>query len=109
MLPPHESTGEREMKSRRSFLQMAAGAGLAGAAAVAGAATPKQSKPASRPFQMMYAPHFGMFKEHAGPDLFAQLEFMADRGFKALEDNGLMGRPVDVQQRIGETLAKRGM
>ena len=34
---------------------------------------------------------------------------MADQGFTALEDNGLMGRPVDVQAKIGETLARRGM
>jgi hydroxypyruvate isomerase len=50
-----------------------------------------------------------MFKEHAGDDLVAQLDFMADQGFTALEDNGLMGRPVEVQQKIGETLARRGM
>jgi hydroxypyruvate isomerase len=50
-----------------------------------------------------------MFKEHAGPDLVAQLEFMAAQGFTALEDNGLMGRPVEVQQKIGETLARLGM
>jgi hydroxypyruvate isomerase len=62
-----------------------------------------------RRFQCRYAPHFGMFKEHAGEDLVAQLDFMADQGFTALEDNGLMGRPVDVQAKIGETLAKRGM
>ena len=34
---------------------------------------------------------------------------MADQGFIALEDNGLMGRPVDVQEKIGETLASLGM
>ena len=56
-----------------------------------------------------YAPHFGMFKAHAGEDLVAQLEFMAAQGFTALEDNGLMGRPVDVQEKIGATLARLGM
>jgi hydroxypyruvate isomerase len=93
------------MKSRRTFLTAGAGA----AAALAGAANAKPAKTANRPFQMMYAPHFGMFKEHAGADLVSQLEFMADQGFKALEDNGLMGRPVEDQQRIGDTLARRGM
>jgi hydroxypyruvate isomerase len=57
----------------------------------------------------MYAPHFGMFEQHAGKDFVAQLEFMAAQGFTALEDNGLMGRPVDVQERIGATLARLGM
>jgi hydroxypyruvate isomerase len=92
------------MSSRRSFLMT----GAAVAAAMSSASLAKTSK-AARPFQMMYAPHFGMFKEHAGPDLVAQLEFMADQGFKALEDNGLMGRSVEDQTRIGETLARRGM
>ncbi len=50
-----------------------------------------------------------MFKESAGEDLIAQLNFMADQGFTALEDNGLMGRTVEVQEAIGATLAKRGM
>lgn len=91
------------MNSRRTFLQ-----GAAVAASMAGVSQARSSKPV-KPFQMMYAPHFGMFKEHAGPDLVAQLEFMADQGFKALEDNGLMGRSVEDQTRIGETLARRGM
>ena len=91
------------MNSRRTFLQ-----GAAVAASMAGASLAKAPK-AVKPFQMMYAPHFGMFKEHAGAELVAQLEFMADQGFKALEDNGLMGRSVEDQARIGETLARRGM
>lgn len=60
-------------------------------------------------FKLKYAPHFGMFENSAGKDLFDQLKFMADNGFMALEDNGLLGRPVDVQKKIGETLAKLGM
>jgi hydroxypyruvate isomerase len=85
---------------------LAAGALLASTTARAA----KARRPAlPRRFQCRYAPHFGMFKEHAGADLIAQLNFMADQGFTALEDNGLMGRPVDVQVQIGETLAKRGM
>lgn len=60
-------------------------------------------------FNLKYAPHFGMFKHHAGEDLIDQLNFMADQGFTAFEDNGLMGRDITVQTKIGETLAKRGM
>jgi hydroxypyruvate isomerase len=98
------------MTDRRAFLTqatvLAAGSLLAGTAAEAA----KARRPTGpRKFQCRYAPHFGMFKESAGADHVAQLEFMADQGFTALEDNGLMGRPVDVQTRIGETLAKRGM
>jgi len=60
-------------------------------------------------FKLNYAPHFGMFREHAGPDLVAQLEFMASEGFTALEDNGMRGRPVAEQELIGRTLARLNM
>ena len=96
------------MGDRRAFLSSSAA--LAAATLLAGTAeAAKARRQAPRKFQCRYAPHFGMFKESAGADLVAQLEFMADQGFTALEDNGLMGRPVEVQKQIGETLAKRGM
>jgi hydroxypyruvate isomerase len=79
---------------------------LSGIAARAQAAQPRGKRPN---FQLRYAPHFGMFKEHAGDDLVAQLEFMADHGFSALEDNELMARPVNEQQRIGDALARLNM
>ncbi|MCP9768030.1 xylose isomerase [Lacihabitans sp. LS3-19] len=60
-------------------------------------------------FKLLYAPHFGMFKNSAGDDLFDQLQFMADNGFKAMEDNGMLKRPVETQKKIGETMAKLGM
>lgn len=60
-------------------------------------------------FNLNYAPHFGMFENHAGADLIDQLKFMADVGFTALEDNGMMGRSPEVQANIGDTLAKLDM
>lgn len=60
-------------------------------------------------FKLKYAPHFGMFENHAGKDLIDQLRFMADMGFTALEDNGMMGRSLDVQEKIGNQLTKLGM
>jgi hydroxypyruvate isomerase len=60
-------------------------------------------------FKMKYAPHFGMFENSAGKDLVDQLKFMADNGFRGLEDNGMLARPTDVQNKIGETLVKLGM
>lgn len=60
-------------------------------------------------FKLNYAPHFGMFENSAGKDLVDQLKFMADNGFRGLEDNGMLARPVDVQNKIGETLTKLGM
>lgn len=65
--------------------------------------------PGRRKFTLRYAPHFGMFEQSAGKDLVAQLEFMADQGFTALEDNGMMGRPPEVQQQLGEALTRLGM
>lgn len=90
---------------RRDFLQTALVA--TGGATLA---TPSQAKnPAAPKFKMKYGPHFGMFKNTAGDDLFAQLQFMADQGFTAFEDNGMMGRTPEIQTKIGETLAKLGI
>ncbi len=60
-------------------------------------------------FKHLYAPHFGMFEQSAGKDLVKQLEFMATNGFLGLEDNGMLKRPVDEQNLIGDTLKRLGM
>lgn len=60
-------------------------------------------------FNLNYAPHFGMFKNHAGNDPIEQLNFMAEQGFTAFEDNGMMKRDIATQTKIGETLAKHNM
>lgn len=60
-------------------------------------------------FKLKYAPHFGMFENSAGKDPIDQLKFMHEMGFRALEDNGMMDRPVEVQTKVGETMAKLGM
>jgi hydroxypyruvate isomerase len=65
--------------------------------------------PPKRKFRLNYAPHFGMFQQHAGEDFVAQLEFMAAEGFTALEDNNLRRRTVQEQDRIGSTLARLDM
>ena len=62
-----------------------------------------------RQFHLKYAPHFGMFESLAGPDLLDQLRFAAEQGFTAWEDNGMPSRPVDLQEKIGETMADLGM
>jgi hydroxypyruvate isomerase len=71
-----------------------------------GAIIPQAPK---RKFKLKYAPHFGMFKNHAGADPIDELKFMADQGFTALEDNGLKGRPVELQEKIGKELQRLGM
>lgn len=69
----------------------------------------KAKKKKKADFKLKYAPHFGMFKNSAGNDLIDQINFMADRGFTAMEDNGMMKRDVALQTKIGETLAQRNM
>jgi hydroxypyruvate isomerase len=58
---------------------------------------------------MKYAPHLGMFKHHAGDDPIDQLNFMADQGFRAFEDNGMKNREVALQEKMAQTMEKRGL
>ncbi len=67
------------------------------------------STAAEKPFNLNYAPHAGMFAAHAGADFIDQIKFMHDQGFRSIEDNGLMKRTVQMQEQIGNTLAKLGM
>ena len=60
-------------------------------------------------YNLNYAPHFGMFKNHAGSDIFNQLEFIKDQGFKAFEDNGMKNRDVKTQEKIGNFLSKNNL
>lgn len=97
---------------RRNFLK---GAALSGGIALTGmtgmmSATASETKVSNAAkFKMKYAPHFGMFKNSAGEDLIDQIKFIADQGFTAFEDNGMMGRTPEMQTKIGETLAKLDM
>lgn len=64
---------------------------------------------AEKTFNLNYAPHAGMFAAHAGSNFIDQIKFMHDQGFRSIEDNGLMGRPIAMQEEIGKTLDKLGM
>lgn len=98
---------------RRNFLQtglLAGASALVGSGAVAGESneTPVLNS-AEKTFNLNYAPHDGMFKNNGGNDFIDQIKYMYDQGFRGIEDNGMSGRPVDQQKKIGETLAKLGM
>ncbi|HET9371514.1 MAG TPA: TIM barrel protein [Vicinamibacterales bacterium] len=101
------------MIRRREFLKSTAlaGAGLAAASQAVPIEAMARAAPApQRRFKLNYAPHFGMFRDHAGGnDVVAELEFMASEGFIGLEDNGMRGRPVAEQEKIGSTLARLKM
>ncbi len=92
---------------RRDFLTAGLAAGAAAVATSATAASQKTEKKHS--FQLKYAPHFGMFERTAGKDLIDQIKFMADKGFTALEDNGMKGRSVAEQEKIAQEMARLNM
>jgi hydroxypyruvate isomerase len=91
---------------RRAFMQSAIAAAALGPSAAS--ALPR-GRTAPPNFRLRYAPHFGMFRAHAGNDVVAELEFMRAEGFTALEDNGMRDRPVAEQERIAKAMERLGM
>ena len=60
-------------------------------------------------FNLKYAPHFGMFKSSAGDNLIDQLNYIADQGFTAFEDNNLKKRTIETQNKMSKTMQKRSI
>ncbi len=67
-------------------------------------------------FHLNFAPHLGllspdagMFRHHAGNDPVDQIKFMADQGFRAMEDNWMKIRDVETQTRVGRELQRQDM
>lgn len=95
-------------ENRRDFIK----SGLsiaAGAAVLGGIQGQAEAKSKKGSFKLKYAPHLGMFNESAGKNPIDNIKFIQEHGFRAIFDNGLMNRPVAVQEKIGNELAKRGM
>jgi hydroxypyruvate isomerase len=92
---------------RRNFVKSTLG--LAGATLAAGDSFGAAAPLAKNKFKLKYASHFGMFANSAGKDEIDQLKFMADQGFMAIEDNGMMGRPVEKQEAIAKEMSRLGM
>jgi hydroxypyruvate isomerase len=100
--------------SRRNFIKKATatGAAILAAPAVFGyTGTPglKKAADAVAPFRLKYAPGIGMFREHAGNDPIDNIKFCYDMGFRAMFDNGLMGRPEGDQIKIANEMHRLGM
>ncbi len=97
---------------RRDFLAgslaVGAAAGLSPAASGAPAAQ-QDGQPGKGRLKLKYAPSVGQFKNLAGSDPKAQIQFAADQGFSAMFDNGLMGRPPADQEMISRELEARDM
>ena len=98
---------------RREFITTTAAASLAAGlgshALGAQSSTAAASKTTGDAFTLDYAPHFGMFKHHAGDDHIDQIDFMAEAGFRSIEDNGMRGRSIEDQQRIADALERNDM
>ncbi len=95
---------------RRSFIQksvLTTGA-LSVASTVSFANTLTNNKAAHK-YNLKYAPHLGMFKHLAGDDPIDQLNFMADQGYTAFEDNEMRKRPIEQQEKMAATMKKRGI
>jgi len=95
---------------RRSFLKK--GLSLASAPFISSgllANSISDQKLTHSPFNLNYAPHFGMFKHHAGNDLVDQLQFMHDHGFRSLEDNGMKNRTTKEQRQIAKKMSQLDM
>ncbi len=92
------------MMNRRDFLQIGSGGALC-----LGAVGRSVFAAGAAHFSRDYAPQLGMFHHHAGSDPIDQIRFLADQGFRSIEDTGLRGKAPALQARIGRELARRGM
>jgi hydroxypyruvate isomerase len=72
-------------------------------------ATGQENQKSDHTFNLKYAPHIGMFKAHAGTDPVDNVKFISDQGFTAMEDNGMMGRSVDIQEKIAAEMTRLNM
>lgn len=97
------------MIDRRTFMgtTLAAAAGAA-TTTEARAMTSTSASATQAKFRLAYAPHFGMFSNHA-PDDLDQLRFAADQGFWAWEDNGMKGRGPEFQEKAAAVMSERGI
>ena len=106
--------------NRRSFTKTAFAAALGGVAAsrALGDAKLADITDNTAPYKSKFAPHFGLLKaslEAAFKKPFKQispvdqLQFFYDLGFRALEDNGMMSRPVETQEAIAKKMESLGM
>ncbi len=102
-----------EERSRRSFIRGAAATGAAlftAPALLRGRSRSAMVADADRPFRLAYAPSMGMFRELCGSDdPVDNLKFIQDKGFRAVFDNGLPGRPVAEQDRIATAIQRMGL
>ena len=91
--------------SRRNFMGAAAAAALTVSAVTPGVKAAGNGKR----FKLKYAPSPGTFRKHASNDYLDNLRFIADEGFSAMFDNGLMGQPKEMQEKIAAEMTRLEM
>ncbi|PWM32223.1 MAG: xylose isomerase [Verrucomicrobia bacterium] len=98
--------------NRRHFAKSA----LLGGAALAAARTLSAQVPASsvaessKPYKCKFSPNFGQCRESTkGLSNVDKVQFFYDCGFRGLEDNSMMGRPVEEQKAIAKKMEQLGM
>jgi hydroxypyruvate isomerase len=105
--------GKRDLdRTRREFIKAAAiGAAAATLSPHEGWARGRAATGAAPggKFKLKYAPSPGTFEAHAGKNTADQLKFIADQGFSAWFDNGLMGRPPADQEALAKESARLGL
>ena len=94
---------------RRNFIQQSFLAGAGVITTRLSSTDNKKNRTADKPFNLDYAIHDGMFKNSAGNNFIDQIQFAYDKGFRAIEDNGFMDRPIAEQEKIGNILSKLNM
>ncbi|MDR1155558.1 MAG: TIM barrel protein [Bacteroidales bacterium] len=99
---------------RRKFIKSAASgfalAGLGGMTTIAATTRVSSSRVSNKAkFTLKYAPTLGMFNQNAGKDPVDNLKFIADQGFRAAYDLGLIGRPPAEQEKIANEARKLGV
>ena len=99
---------------RRNFIKNAAGglalAGLGGTLTAATTASEPSAQISNKAkFMLKYAPTLGMFKENTGNNPIDNLKFIADQGFRAAYDLGLIDRPTAEQEKIANEAQRLGL
>ena len=99
---------------RRNFIKNAAGslalAGMGGMATVTAATSESLSNVSNKAkFTLKYAPTLGMFNENAGKDPIDNLKFIADQGFRAVYDLGIIDKSPADQEKIANEGRKLGL
>ncbi|MCA9038818.1 MAG: TIM barrel protein [Planctomycetaceae bacterium] len=91
---------------RRTFLQTTLAGGLLAACGTPMLHATDAEQPGPLP---KLAPHLGQFRNLAGEDRRAQLDFISAQGFPGLQENGLAQRTYQFQQALRRELEGRGL